>query len=414
MRAWLVVLGVGVGGCYQPSAPAGVPCGDNDACPAGQQCVGGICGGTEPGADASLDATEIDAAPLCTTWQPRHFDPCGLPMPLGDLDLTTALSGFSWDTSKPVLKGKMNTVIDVATMVMTQQDGPEVLVASVENFTLEAGATLDLTGDRALLIAVWGTATIDGTIDADASLTVPGPGGAGAYAPALGCGTDPTGNFGAAGSPATGAGGGALQGDGGTGGNSGGAKGLGGAAPTIIHGGCAGGGGGAGSGAQGTRGAGGGALEISARQSITVGADASIHAAGGGGSPGRLALGGGGGGGAGGYIGLDAPAVTIAGTITANGGGGGGGASDVADGSAGGNGRADDQPALGGAGATTSNIGTCGRGGDGSAGGTLAGGTGASSSCGGAGGGGGAGYILIWSPVLDVSGTVSPPVTGGP
>ena len=412
MRAPLVMLAVA--GCYHPSAPAGAPCDDDTACPADQRCVAGTCGGTQAVADASIDAVPIDAVPLCLTWQPRHFDACGLPPPMGDLYLTAALSGFSWDTDKPELKGKMNTTLDVAAMVMTQQDGPEVLVASVENFTLEAGATLDVNGSRALLIAVWGTATIDGSIGADASSLTPGPGGAGALATATGCGGGPTGNFGLAGSPASGGGGGAFQGDGGGGGNSGGANGLGLAPPAIIRGGCAGGGGGAGSGSAAIRGAGGGAIQISARVAIEVGADARIHAAGGGGGPGRLALGGGGGGGAGGYIGLDAPAVTIAGTISANGGSGGGGASDVADGATGVDGRTDDKPAIGGAGAATSNVGACGRGGDGSAVGTLSGAGAGTTACGGAGAGGGAGYILIWSPMLDVTGTVSPPVTGGP
>jgi hypothetical protein len=417
MRAGLVVITtVVLGGCYNPTPPAGAPCGDDQPCPADQQCIAGFCGGSGTGIDGSVgeDAITIDAPSVCTTWDARHFDPCGLPAPLGDLDLTQALSGYSWDLSKPELKGKMNTVIAVSTMVMTQTVGPEVLVASVNNFTLEAGANLDLNGSRALLIAVWGTATIAGSINADANLTVAGPGGSNQALSANGCGSGPTGDFGAAGSPATGGGGGAMQGNGGRGGNTGGLGGTGLTPPTTIQGGCAGGGGGAGSATQGARGAGGGAIQISARQPITVAASANIHAAGGGGGAGRLALGAGGAGGAGGFVGFDAPMVTIAGAVSANGGAGGGGASDVADGINGANGRSDSTAALGGAGAATTNVGACGRGGNGSAGGSLAGAIGATSTCGGSGGGGGAGYILIWSPALDITGTVSPPATAGP
>jgi hypothetical protein len=413
MRAALVMLALG--GCYNAKPPAGAPCADTSECPSGQECIAGHCGGSASGVDGGgSDAIVIDAPSVCTTWQAHHFDPCALPAPLGDLTLTQALSGFSWDTSKPELKGKMNTVIPVSTMVMTQAAGPEVLVASVDNFTLEAGAVLDLNGSRALLIAVWGEAKIEGAINADASFTIAGPGGSGSALAANGCGSGPTGDFGSAGSPATGGGGGAMQGNGGRGGNNGGLGGIGLTPPTTIQGGCAGGGGGSGSGIQGPRGAGGGALQITARGSITIAAGASVHASGGGGGSGRLALGAGGAGGAGGYIGLDAATVTIAGTIAANGGSGGGGASDVANGASGANGRADANAALGGAGAGTSNVGACGRGGNGSAGGTLGGENGATSSCGGGGAGGGAGYILIWSPIVNLTGSVSPPVTAGP
>jgi hypothetical protein len=416
MRAALVVLAVA--GCYSPAPPAGVPCGEDDVCPGGQACIAGVCAKTDGvNLDAPADDSgpAIDAPALCATWTARHFDPCMLPAPGGDLTLTPALAGYSWDTSKPELKGKMNTTIPVTTMVVTQAVGPDVLVASVNNFTLDAGVTVDLKGSRALLIAVWGNANIAGTIDASASYSVAGPGGAGASSNTLGCGGALTGDFGVATTPATGAGGGAFQGSGGQGGNVGGLPGAGIAPPMNIQGGCAGGNGGAGSsGLQGIRGAGGGAVVVAARESITITSSGVIHAGGGGGSQGRANYGAGGGGGAGGYVGLDAPSVTVAGTLAANGGGGGGGASDYSSATSGQNGRSDGSPALGGAGATASNVGNCNKGGNGSAGGTLVGAAGGTSLCGGGGGGGGAGYILIWSPALDVSGTISPPATAGP
>jgi hypothetical protein len=44
---WLVV------GCYQPTVPRNVPCGPDDACPAGQECIAGYCDGTPSTPDAS-------------------------------------------------------------------------------------------------------------------------------------------------------------------------------------------------------------------------------------------------------------------------------------------------------------------------------------------------------------------------
>src|SRR5687768_9854029 len=213
MRAAAVLLALG--GCYNPSPPSGVACGDENVCPAGQKCIGGFCGGTMPELDAStIDVLLIDAPALCTMWDARHFDPCMLPAPMGDLNLDGTLSGYSFDTDKPELKGKMNTVIPVATMVMTQTAGPSVLVASVNNFTLTSDATLDINGARPLLIAVWGTANIAGDIDASADFSIAGPGGNAATSTANGCGSAPTGDAGTAGQPATGAGGGAFQGAG--------------------------------------------------------------------------------------------------------------------------------------------------------------------------------------------------------
>jgi hypothetical protein len=73
----------------------------------------------------------------------------------------------------------------------------------------------------------------------------------------------------------------------------------------------------------GPGGAGGGALQISSLVSVTVTATGAITAPGGGGA--NTVSGGGTGGGAGGGILLEAPLVTVQGTLAANGGGGGGG-----------------------------------------------------------------------------------------
>lgn len=400
--------------CYSPAPPAGAPCGPNDACPTGLSCIDGFCGGGAgtDGAVIAPDELVVDMVPLCATWTAEHFDPCTLPMPLGDLNLVEALSGYTWDTDDGELTGRMNTPVPVTTTVLAQPDGPDVLLASVENFTMEANTELNINGARPLLIAVWGTATISGDIDASAAFGTPGPGGSSGITAT--CGSTPTGNSGDAGMPSTGGGGGAYQGGGGNGGNEalGGGDAL--SVPMVIRGGCSGGlGGPSTSAVTAPRGAGGGAIQISARLGVTVTVSGDIDAGGGGGNGGRAPYGGGGGGGAGGYIGIDAPTVTMAGALVANGGGGGGGASESTNGTSG-NISTTTSAAVGGAGAATSTIGTCVKGGDGSSVSVLAGQNAGASPCGGGGGGGGAGYILIWSPTRDITGTISPPPLDGP
>ena len=409
MRAVVAMALCASAGCYSPTPPQGVPCVDDDHCPSSQKCIAGYCGGTS-GIDARNDDAMLDAVlPLCQQWHPEHFDPCTIPAPTADLNLTTTFANYSLDTDKPELKGKMGMVFPITTMVLTQNGGPDVLLVSVKDFILPAGVSFSINGARPALFAVWGSATLDGDIDVAALLGTAGPGAGGAFC------TGSTGVSGVTGPPGTGGGGGAFQGAGGRGGNVGGLGGAGVGIPTIIRGGCSGGLGGSGnSGVQGPRGAGGGAVQISAFSSITV--NGLIDAAGGGGGFGRTNVGAAGGGGSGGFVGLDAPSITIAGTITANGGGGGGGGSDVAAGSNGTNGRPNASAATGGPGATTSNIGACASGANGGAGSNLIGVNAGTSLCGGGGGGGGVGYIVIWnaSPTIMGTAVVSPPASAGP
>jgi hypothetical protein len=413
MRA-VVIAALGVAGCYSPTPPTGAPCGENNACPSGQTCIAGFCGGDGTGdTGVPMDTQDIDAPATCTTWNARHFQACAIPAPGGDLVLDASLADYTWDTNTGVLKGKMNMTVAVTTMVLQQTGGPEVLLASVNNFTVSDDANISVTGNRPLVIAVWENAVIDGDINASASLAGTGPGGANTVTTE--CPASAVGNPGTTTTPSHGGGGGAFQGAGGIGGSASSGNGVGLPVPTVIRGGCGGGSGGQSSGGVvGTRGAGGGAVQITARVSITIPAGGSIAAGGGAGSFGRIAYGGAGGGGSGGYIGLETPTLTVAGVLAANGGAGGGGASDVAQGSPGANGLTSANPAIGGPGATVSNVGACGKGGNGSAGGTLTGDPGVTTSCGGGGGGGGAGYILFWSPTTNVTGTVSPPALSGP
>lgn len=53
----LCLLGLAQAACFNPRAPRGVPCSTVDkACPEGQACVAGICGGTADVLDAASDA----------------------------------------------------------------------------------------------------------------------------------------------------------------------------------------------------------------------------------------------------------------------------------------------------------------------------------------------------------------------
>ena len=102
--------------------------------------------------------------------------------------------------------------------------------------------------------------------------------------------------------------------------------------------------------------------------------------------------------------------VELAGIVAANGGGGGGSGPFASFGNTGTDGLVTDTAAAGGIARTTQGQ-TCGvAGAAGSFASNLNGAdTTANDSCGGGGGGGAAGFILVWSPTLMKTGTVSPP-----
>jgi hypothetical protein len=57
---WSVAIGV-LAGCYAPTAPSNVPCGDGDACPTGQTCVDNRCT-SMPGTDVDADLNVPDTS----------------------------------------------------------------------------------------------------------------------------------------------------------------------------------------------------------------------------------------------------------------------------------------------------------------------------------------------------------------
>ncbi|HWO19057.1 MAG TPA: hypothetical protein VNO30_09775 [Kofleriaceae bacterium] len=403
-KLWLgVALALGAG-CSFPTASVGYRCEVTADCETGRVCDQGFCvapGGVDarpmPTGDDGDDPPAFD----CTAWPaPRHFMPCDLPMPAGALVLDAG--PYTYDTTSGTLSGPTSgpTSAVIASKVI---GGNRVI--SVERLAIGAGATLRVVGSQPLVVASWGAIDVSGTLDASSA----GSPGAGAnpsacdgHAAAIG-GSSDVGGSGGGGGGFQGAGGRGGQGDGGTPGNGGGAV----AAPLLL-GGCPGARGGDGDAQNGgAGGAGGGAVQLTARQSITI--TGKVHAGGAGGSGATGSDGAGGGGGSGGMIGLESPQVAVrAGAILAANGGGGGQGANAQPGGAG-------QPgALGATAAAGGTGGDSARGGDGSAGTTLAGGSGPSTASvggdGAGGGGGGAGFIAIESASrqLDAGAVISP------
>ena len=296
------------------------------------------------------------------------------------------------------------------TTTLTQSDGTQVIVYFAKSWRIEPNANVAPGGDKAIILVALETLDVLGKIEMSAQgMSAVGGGFNGATAAGGGKGGGALG-AGAANTPGVGGGGGAFCGGGGAGGNASGATGGGGqpyGAATLVPlaVGSAGGGGALFGGGSG------GAIELVAGQSINVESQGVIAAGGGGGYSGNGNGTGqsGSGGGSGGGILLEAPSVTVAGTVSVNGGGGGGG-SGSPNSQNGVDATENAQAAAGG------NSGTTGAGGTGGAGATSAGAVGAIGDLSGAGnnaaggGGGGAGYIRINTKTgaATISGTLSP------
>lgn len=192
------------------------------------------------------------------------------------------------------------------TQVDTSQGTLTAGLFVTRRLVIEPSMVVDVVGNRPLVIVALETATIQGALRAAGVAHAANGGGHDGAANERGGGL----GGGAAASDPTGAGGGGYCGLGG--GASSGGKAFGRATNSPLVGGASGGGG------TGAGGAGGGALEIVAGASIEVSGTGVIAVPGGGGDW-RSA-----GGGAGGAILLEAPVVSVFGTLSANGGGGAG------------------------------------------------------------------------------------------
>lgn len=328
--------------------------------------------------DAASDAT---TTPGCT---PGFIDVCAEAPPTQALLVTT-------DTT-------IDTARDSRCIDRIQVGNPTVCVLMFTSIEVRAGATLRLVGPRAPALIASGEIRVSGAIDVASRR-----GASGAASSGAGCtflATPQNGNQGAGGGA-----GGSFRDSGGNGGtgDQGGATrdpGLAGPPlqpPILLRGGCPGqSGGDDGANTGGNGGLPGGALYL-AGASVRV--EGALMAGGAGGDGGRNS-GGGGGGGSGGMIVVQAPTVTITGTVLAPGGGGGegGGAGAGAPGADG----TQPTPAAGG---NTAAAG--GAGGAGAA--TAAAGPGIADAEGGGAGGGGTGFVRLLSPALSTAGATIVP-----
>lgn len=338
--------------------------------------LSGICVGDEPPPDGGTDGGNK----TCYGAMNGLVRPCFRPAPTGDVMLTTAI----------------NTTNDARCSRDVTDVPAGLCVIAGATITVPAGATIEVTGDKPLVLVATDSIRITGTLDAASHRSTTSPDMHGQ----AGAGSDPTdgcapGNL--PGISGGGAGGSfiALGGTGGAGTGAGGQPGT--ARALALRGGCRG------QDAQGTGlmalgGRGGGAVYLIA---TTITIEGTINASGEGGhrgiSPGDSP---GGGGGSGGLIGLDAMTIdNTNGTVFANGGGGGEGSGNGASGNHG----ADPNsvaPAIGGTGGGGGNGGAGGAGGTG--GGNATGGNGQSAAGNGGGGGGGAaGVIKVYRGTLD-------------
>jgi hypothetical protein len=361
-----------------------------------QACDGGVC---------KPDGT-------CTTltfgYAPSNFDPASIPsaaiagnVVLGcsaTFDSTPdASTPFVWCSGQP-----QPLPFDVP-----QTGGPDAVVLPMYGFAITGAGSLQLTGPRPVILAVYDSASISGELLATSSYTTAGAGGS----PAL-CGAHAGGAGGLTSAEGGGGGGGGYGVKGGAGGASGSAAGggdagTGGVSVTLVPlaGGCPGGVGGTNNGTAGAAGAGGGAVQVSSAGSLTVSGLVSSSGGGGRGAPSHSS--GGGAGGSGGAILLEAPNLQVQGSaaLTCNGGGGGQGASQSSGGGDGADGSSTN--ALQAQGGNSTGSGPGGAGGS-FAGGATAGGPGTQ---GGGGGGGGVGIIRLnsnGSCVVSPSATLSP------
>ncbi|MBI3186108.1 MAG: hypothetical protein HYZ28_28560 [Myxococcales bacterium] len=350
------------------------------------------------------------------SYPPSNFDPTRYALPDASVVIRCKAELNSSPDAGGYLRGWCASSDSPDFYLLQQDGGEEALLAVMSSLTVTDAGTLALTGDRPVLLAVYGNAEIAGQL---AAKSVSGRPPAGGSAP-RGLGPKPhcalgTGGNGSYGNTTSGGGGGGAFGsDGAPGGAALGAGPLsygvagqqnGNLLLVPLRGGCAGGNGGPAERAD-KGGFGGGALQVSVAGTLLVTGRVAAPGEGGeGGTIGNDTGGGAGGGGSGGGVLLEASRLFIVSgaVVSANGGSGGEGDPDPGGGTSGNSGnpgRVDDaQAAPGGRGG--------GLGGDGGDGGTLlfaptAGSSGPAggNEPGGGGGGGSVGRIQLNVPAL--------------
>jgi hypothetical protein len=314
--------------------------------------VGLVCGGNSDCASDNCATGRCAAPPFVSFgYVPGTFNPNAAEINPSATDPTTTLDcGVSTFDSNSLAFGNWCGRKLPTPDPQAQTNGPEVVVLPLRGLNIPSGSTLRITGTRPVVLAVFGDASIAGTIDASANGTTAGPGSN--YT----CGNS-TGRNGGGGYTNGGGGGGGYATAGANGGSAGIASGGGAGtarANTIppLYGGCPGGNGG---GCNSSGGGGGGAIQISAAGNLTV--NGTIVASGG---QGQSC---GGGGGSGGSILLEGNAVSLPSGSTLRAAGGRGGDAGSNAGGAGSNGTS--QPGPGAAGSFVINDNGAGGGGSG-------------------------------------------------
>lgn len=304
------------GGCA--GCAVGKMCGAAADCAGGAMCTGNVCTMASSPSFRNYDHASLTYT-NSVSWScagTTRFDSSG---------------GGSWAQTTPCSNTDATRPEFTCGVAQTASGGPQVCILRARGLAIAAGHTLELVGDKPVIIAVEGDATIAGIVSADADGSTPGAGGN------VSCGTsqggDGAGNS-ARFSGASGGGGGAFGTRGGTGGTAntdqlngapvtGGTAGQtrGSADLSPLLGGCAGGRAG---GCQSAGGAGGGAVQITASGALTV--TGTVRANGGSGATpcGVDDEGGGTGAGSGGGILLQGGTVAVSSaTLSARGGNGG-------------------------------------------------------------------------------------------
>jgi hypothetical protein len=366
---------------------------------AGQSRSDGAGSGADAaGSDAQGSGSDAgDAAgSLCEMITSLGVNVCPTSMPSTAVDIAA-------DTTFNTHDGmSMPSTPSLACAPLATAATPDACVVVVTAFTIDSTHTLQVTGDRPLIVIATASIDLAGTLDVashNGGTTGPGPDN-----PGCTYGRDPTmGGGGQGGTFQSKAGDGSDQD---THANTGGLAGTAFGPPTALVKGCPGKTGGTGGGSGGAA----GGVVLLATPQLTIASTGSINASGGAGGGAATSNHGGGGAGSGGTIVIDAKMISLAtgGQIYANGAHGGGGSSTGNAGSAG----TDPTSATSGGGGGNGG-GSSGDGGTGAFGTTDAtSGTTASSSDGGGGGGGGLGWLLVRTQSsLGASASISPAIT---
>lgn len=387
-----------VGAC-SPYGGGAFECSADTQCGGAGKCTDGFCSFPDSLCDSGFRYGEL-SGPLSGQCVGDRTDDAGVDTVYIPDELFSSCYGTGLVTAcfdfPPVGDVAIGADVNTDTSTQCDTDARNAAWCVIAGESVTVPGTVHVTGSKPLVIVATQTISIGGTLDAS-SKRVGGQVGAAAN-PAACAAIAPPGTSG-------GGAGGSFGADGGDGGdgptaNTGGTPGAATPSPTALRGGCRGQDGNGTT--KGSGGNGGGAVYLIAETSITI--DGILTASGAGATNGTTNSSGGGGGGSGGFIGLDAPAVSCNGILIANGGGGGEGSGSATAGNPGQDATTVTAAQGGSLGSTNG-----GDGGDGGAGGSTGGQDGSNGSTSGGGGGGGVGIVRLYrASALDGTGAVSP------